>query len=351
MSLATRCSECGTVFRVVPDQLKVSDGWVRCGRCSAVFNAQASLFELDESASTIPFDVNPRPSGDGAGSVDSDRLREPGAGVRFELDLGPPDDPPPASSGSWEGPSAASPAPLSDLPASSAAGPSAADPLFDRPEIDGPIWATEPAIDDGSPASVVSISDQAAADAATAALALQVDPDEVASIPSFMRAREPASAWRRPAVRRALLGVAVLLGLVLLAQAALLWRDNLAARVPSLRPALASACDLVGCRLQPLRRIDQLSVDASSLTHIDGAPLHRLSLSLRNRAELALASPAIELTLSDAQGQLMARRVMPLGEFGVAAATIGAGAELPLQALLSTGDRRISGYTVELFYP
>ena len=50
MSLATRCSECGTVFRVVPDQLKVSDGWVRCGRCSAVFNAQASLFDLDESA-------------------------------------------------------------------------------------------------------------------------------------------------------------------------------------------------------------------------------------------------------------------------------------------------------------
>jgi hypothetical protein len=30
---------------------------------------------------------------------------------------------------------------------------------------------------------------------------------------------------------------------------------------------------------------------------------------------------------------------------------IEAGQELPLQALLSTGERRVSGYTVELFYP
>ena len=47
MSLATRCTECGTVFRVVQDQLKVSEGWVRCGRCSAVFNALENLCELE----------------------------------------------------------------------------------------------------------------------------------------------------------------------------------------------------------------------------------------------------------------------------------------------------------------
>ena len=47
MSLATRCTECGTVFRVVEDQLKVSEGWVRCGRCSAVFNALENLCEIE----------------------------------------------------------------------------------------------------------------------------------------------------------------------------------------------------------------------------------------------------------------------------------------------------------------
>ena len=46
MSLATRCTSCGTVFRVVQDQLKVSEGWVRCGRCNEVFNALEGLFDL-----------------------------------------------------------------------------------------------------------------------------------------------------------------------------------------------------------------------------------------------------------------------------------------------------------------
>ena len=46
MSLATRCTSCGTVFRVVQDQLKVSEGWVRCGRCNEVFNAIEGLFDL-----------------------------------------------------------------------------------------------------------------------------------------------------------------------------------------------------------------------------------------------------------------------------------------------------------------
>ena len=34
MSLITGCPACGTMFKVVPDQLKISDGWVRCGHCS-----------------------------------------------------------------------------------------------------------------------------------------------------------------------------------------------------------------------------------------------------------------------------------------------------------------------------
>ena len=48
MSLVTRCPACGTVFRVVQDQLKVSEGWVRCGRCSEVFNAVDGLFAHTE---------------------------------------------------------------------------------------------------------------------------------------------------------------------------------------------------------------------------------------------------------------------------------------------------------------
>ena len=60
--LATRCTSCGTVFRVVPDQLRVSEGWVRCGRCSQVFNAAEALLDLETGAPRrLPEEVAPRP--------------------------------------------------------------------------------------------------------------------------------------------------------------------------------------------------------------------------------------------------------------------------------------------------
>jgi predicted Zn finger-like uncharacterized protein len=43
MTAVTQCPQCGTRFRVVPDQLKISNGWVRCGKCAEVFNAQGAL--------------------------------------------------------------------------------------------------------------------------------------------------------------------------------------------------------------------------------------------------------------------------------------------------------------------
>src|SRR4030095_15476477 len=50
MSMATRCVACGTIFRVVQDQLKVSEGWVLGGRCDEVFNALEGLFDLERES-------------------------------------------------------------------------------------------------------------------------------------------------------------------------------------------------------------------------------------------------------------------------------------------------------------
>lgn len=75
MSLKTRCPACETVFKVVPDQLKISSGWVRCGRCAEVFDAAAHATSPDlsqnwplrdtalttqsnQAALTIPIPVN-----------------------------------------------------------------------------------------------------------------------------------------------------------------------------------------------------------------------------------------------------------------------------------------------------
>ncbi|MCR6478036.1 zinc-ribbon domain-containing protein [Variovorax sp. ZS18.2.2] len=50
MSLVTRCPACTTTFKVVRDQLRISDGWVRCGRCSHVFDATLDLHESSDGA-------------------------------------------------------------------------------------------------------------------------------------------------------------------------------------------------------------------------------------------------------------------------------------------------------------
>lgn len=48
MALATSCPRCQTSFRVVPDQLKIRRGLVRCGACQHVFSGIDSLRYIDE---------------------------------------------------------------------------------------------------------------------------------------------------------------------------------------------------------------------------------------------------------------------------------------------------------------
>lgn len=47
----TSCPECGTVFRISTNELRVAEGYVRCGHCSATFNAIATL--TDEPPPTV----------------------------------------------------------------------------------------------------------------------------------------------------------------------------------------------------------------------------------------------------------------------------------------------------------
>ena len=45
------------MFKVVPDQLKISDGWVRCGHCADVFDA---TLHLEDWTPTPGADTGPR---------------------------------------------------------------------------------------------------------------------------------------------------------------------------------------------------------------------------------------------------------------------------------------------------
>ncbi|MEB0110298.1 zinc-ribbon and DUF3426 domain-containing protein [Variovorax sp. RTB1] len=98
MSLVTRCPSCATTFKVVKDQLRISDGWVRCGRCSHVFDASLDLQELPEPAVSVPAVPasaasvpSPPPLSDDADFFDDEPLPEPVASAPAPLEMPEPD--------------------------------------------------------------------------------------------------------------------------------------------------------------------------------------------------------------------------------------------------------------------
>lgn len=63
MALATTCPRCATSFKVVPDQLKLRRGLVRCGMCQHVFSGIDFLRYIDESARPITGDADGQAAG------------------------------------------------------------------------------------------------------------------------------------------------------------------------------------------------------------------------------------------------------------------------------------------------
>jgi Protein of unknown function (DUF3426) len=168
---------------------------------------------------------------------------------------------------------------------------------------------------------------------------------------SFVQQADKAARWRRPWVRAGLGVLALGLAVLLAAQVAVAQRDLIAAQWPEARPSLLALCGPINCRIEPLRRIDRLSVDSSGLTRIEEGPIYRLAMVLRNRSDTALLLPFMDLSLTDSAGGLVARRVLSASELGAQRTTIAPGQELPLQALLLSSERPLTGYTIEIFYP
>ena len=363
MSLATRCPSCGTVFRVVQDQLRISEGWVRCGRCNGVFDATEVLFDID-LGTPVRLDLAPQPLPDPVRAHSSGDAAAAGAFDAHPAPAGPPapvaDEPEaPLLITDWE----AGPLPGHASSAGSAPHSSGghdfdpALPLLRTPSIaehDAPP-DTQPATHPDthpSPQAATQAATQPATWAATAGAALAAEPAPAdMSTPAFLRAADRAARWRRPAVRAGLVAAVAVLGISGVLQAALLERDLLAAWLPVSAPALRGLCGLLGCTVQAPRRIDALTLESTQLGRLDTPGQYRLHLALRNKSDLPVLAPALELTLTDGQGKLVLRRVLQVQDLGWAAPAVPAGQAVTLQAILSAGAQRIDGYTVELFYP
>ncbi len=331
MSLATRCTACGTVFRVVQDQLKVSEGWVRCGRCDQVFNAIEGLFDLERDA---PPDWTPPPA-----------PPAPAAAVvtaNYQAPAEPPDDD---------------------------------DDVFhlsDEDRIHSRFF--QPEQDDVAQTPAQALSQRDRVDFADAQFndALLADADLIQNpearpveappkkpkpssrpkaAPEFLQDAKRKALWRSTGMRvgLGLLSLLLLAGLGL--QVVLQFRDVMAARWPETRPWIEQACALAQCRVGLPKHIDDVAVESSALAPANNGAAYRLTVVLRNRGAIALAMPSIDLSLTDSAGQLVSRRALSPGDFRVAALALAPGSESNLQLLLSTDGKRVAGYTVEIFYP
>jgi Protein of unknown function (DUF3426) len=148
----------------------------------------------------------------------------------------------------------------------------------------------------------------------------------------------------------------VLLACGLLGQVVYHERDRLASVDLRAREALQQACAPLGCEIKAFRQIESISVESSSFNKTKG-DAYLLSFVVINSADIQLAKPAIELTLTDSQDLPVLRRVLlpqdldplggllsPHGEWvgrhGLSLGSVGAEAE-----------SRITGYRLLAFYP
>jgi predicted Zn finger-like uncharacterized protein len=147
-----------------------------------------------------------------------------------------------------------------------------------------------------------------------------------------------------------------ILGLVIMLQIAYLFRVEIAARMPNIKPVFLEVCELLSCNLALPQKIDLLSIESSELeADPNQANIITLHALLRSRAPYPMAYPSIELTLTDTQDNAVARRFFTPADYlspnEDAKHGFPANRESNIKLHLNTTDLKPAGYRLFLFYP
>lgn len=330
------------MFKVVADQLRISQGWVRCGNCSEVFDAAANLQPYISQTANGPVpDV-------------ADAVNEEAAGAESVAPMlvAPSADPEPET----ENTSLAVSASLPEVQVSPS------------PDLAADVFAfsvsPEPSDFSGAvpPAERTRRGESAFDEAEVPEL------HDVQDV-SFVREARRDAFWRRPALRWALGLTAFVLLSVLLLQIAVFQRNTFAMSYPWLSPGLHTLCATLRCEIRPPQQIESVVIESSSFNKL-ATDVYRLQVVIKNTGTIALALPSLELTLTDTQDQAKLRRVLTPVELGAKVPTLAAGAEFSgvvairlsnassedsispaVSAAKPNGPLRIAGYRVLAFYP
>lgn len=385
MALATRCPYCATTFRVAHDQLKLRAGLVRCGACKQIFNGVENLLGPELPPANRPAPSIPKPAAPVAAQASA-----PASAVAA---------PPPAPAASPSNFSAGMPA------AAGAATPSSLNlspptALPDSTTIRGPAQidfadaGDTTAVDPLTRMTLMDFTAFEEADAAvtrheaqlrSAAVSPVDGPDEIeraledlhqrpwrgqasAKGPdndsiSYDEAEEPdfvRHARRRQKIGQRMkwmLGLgSLLLALMLAAQLAYTFRDQLAQRLPQAAPLLQQACEYLDCRISFPAPIHALAIESSELQALPAqANSFQLRVLLRNRYDTQVAWPYLELSLNDLQERTVARRSFSPAEYLSLPEQLDAGfaphSEQAINLSFVLQGEQASGFRVYLFYP
>ena len=300
MRQIARCPACATMFRITAEQLEMAHGWARCGQCGEVFDAGLHLLANHAAL-----------AGKSAPVQALNTCIEPPF-VDRTSDLTPVSDMEPQD-------------------------------LLARPN-DAALSAT-PVAPPEMPTSAKTESEALP----------EID---------FVRETHRLDFWKLPLVRGALSLVCLALLAALLVQLAIGQKDVLAAQEPRLAPLLQATCQVLGCEVLPLRRIESLVIDQASFRKT-GLDTYRLAFVFRNTGDAGVEVPALEVTLTDSQDQAVVRRVVLPAQFAAGTVTLAAHAELAGTLLLKVaGAERqaaptpaqaglppVASYRILAFYP
>lgn len=343
MVMSTTCPACHTRFRVTPEQMDAHGGDVRCGRCAKVFNAHVYLeHELEElqheGQSRLPFEE----PGEQA-ALPEEEVNQPAA---VEELAAPSFEEVPVEEELVQ-PSQAGGELLPESPVEA----ESFVPEWGEEALSEPPAAAESRLPE--PAEPVTVE--------------PVGAESITLPPRF--APEPVP--ERPVAREAFVEIADkpkkriffwlwLIGALLLlaslgVQGLYFFRSDLAARHPEFKPFLQQFCGVLQCSIRLPANPDLLSIETSNLeADPQQDSLVALNAILRNRARLAQEYPQLELTLTDTQDRMVARRIFTPGEYAKGADLsrgMAPNEEVTVKLNLDLGDLKAAGYRVFLFYP
>lgn len=368
MALATKCPQCGAMFRVVADQLKLRGGLVRCGQCRTVFDAIGSLAYVEDStlapnspgaeaASSASVERDgPRPTAE-APAAESARRARHHARERVERKqrkaLGPATT---LRIAPGSAPVATVSLPLS--PTTGEARPRARPTIDLRdmadaggvPTLLAPELSTRPGEESArAPLQGIEVVEMAPVPDAPMA------GDSLLDEPEFVRA---AATRPRRGFSIVFTGGSLLMALLAAAQLAVIFRADLSTSWPSTRPMLLHFCNVFGCTLGWPTQPEQLAVIGSELQSIAGTDVLELTAVIRNRAAFTQALPALEVTLSDTQNRPVARKVFTPADYLVASGEprtrieegLAPGADMTIRLFIEARGLQAAGFLVYPFY-